>query len=103
MRKREACKNLRSARSALHPLPPFPSLVTGDDLTLNLKAVILLHAFNIDVSKCSHRGQNSSTPDLLVREFVEVKGERETGFGNHASCTEVAGFTLGTDGRLDFG
>ena len=86
-----------------HPLPSLPSLITRNDLSLNLKPIILLHPFDVNVPERSHRSQNSTTPALLIREFVEVKRERETSFGNHPSGPEVAGFTVGLDDRLYFG
>lgn len=63
---------LQTALLAVYPLSLFPTLVAGDDLTLNMKPIILFHAFNINIPKSSHWCQNSCTPRLLVREFAEV-------------------------------
>jgi hypothetical protein len=85
------------------PLSPLFSFIIGDDLTLDLKPVVLLHAFDVNVTKCGHWGQNSSASDSFVREFVEVEGEGKSGFGNHTSSPEVARFTLSPYDGLDFG
>lgn len=84
-----------------HTLPLFPSLIAGNNLTLNLEPVILLHALNVNVSKSRHRGHNSTTSALFIWEVAEVKRERETSFRNHPSGAEVAGVTVGLDDRLD--
>jgi len=68
-----------------------------------LKPVILLHPFNVDIPKRSHRGENSTTSDLLVREFIEVQRERESGFGNYPSGSEIPRLTVSLYDRLDFG
>ena len=86
-----------------HPSPLFPSLITGNDLALDLKPIILLHAFDIDVPKRSYRCQNSSASHLLIRKFVEVKGKGESGFGNYPGRSEVTRLTGGLDNRPDFG
>ena len=86
----------------LHALPLFPSLITGNNLTLNSEPVILLHALNVNVPESSHWSQDSTTPALFIWESVEVECERETGFRNHPSGAEVAGVTVGLDDRLDF-
>jgi len=91
----------------LQTVPPslylLPSLIARNDLTLDLKPIILLHPFDVNIPKCSHRSQNPSSSDLLVREIVEVERECETGFGDYPSGPEVARLAVSLDDRLDFG
>ena len=85
-----------------HPLPSLPFLITRNDLALNSKPIILLHAFDVNVPECSHWSENSTAPSLPIWESVEVKRERETGFGNHPSGPEIARFAFGLDDCLYF-
>ena len=86
-----------------HPLPLFPSLITWYDLAFNSKPIILPRPLDINISKRSHRSQNSSPSDFFIRQFIEVERERGTGFGDHPSGSEVARFAVSLDYCLDFG
>ena len=100
---REKAQYLVNWAARTTPLPLFPALVTGDDLTLNMKTIILSHALDIDVPKRSHWCQNPCASNLIVWKFVEVERDREAGFGNHPGGAEVARFTISPYDRLDFG
>lgn len=52
--KAQTRKGVQTLSRTPRPLPLFPSLI-GNDLALDLKPIILLHAFDINVPQRGHR------------------------------------------------
>lgn len=54
------------------PLPLLPTLVTGNNLALNMKPIVFFHALDINITKRGHWRQDPCASDLLIWKFVEV-------------------------------